>query len=237
MKDYITLSNDYFEILIPKDLKEFGNDVLEFSTGKIKEYLAFFKEKSYGKKVKGAFLVTREDFLARIMEVRDKEDHMPPSWARGCFYGGETQILTSKENPRDDFYVLVHETFHLLFSKFVYEKNDWNRFMWLDESLACQFDTTTERLIDKGAFKKLVEKYKDVPTLPVMSDFSFKDGLFKTDKWNGYELFKIIGRYLIETMDKDELLKYINDYDRIKKDGKVILKNSIEYFVKKYNLK
>ncbi len=36
MKDYITLSNDYFEILIPKDLKEFGNDVLEFSTGKIK---------------------------------------------------------------------------------------------------------------------------------------------------------------------------------------------------------
>lgn len=234
--NYITVSNDFYEILIPEQYMEFGNKVLEYSTKKIKEFLDFFKEDSYGKIVKAAFLISREDFLDRIRAIKSPEDNMPPEWATGCFYGEETQVLL-QDDPYDSFYVLVHETFHLLFSKFVYDKNDWNRMIWLDEALAGNFDDTTERIVNNGYFKKLIIKYMNCSSLPIMTNFSFKDGLFKTDEYNGYDLFKIIGRYLVETMDSNELLEYINDYDRLVKDSETILNTSISYFIDKYELK
>lgn len=233
--DYIVITNEYFELLINKDNVEFGNKVLEYSTNKIKEYLEFFNEKSYGKKIKAAYLNTREDFLARIKEVKNEEDGMPPEWASGCFYGDEVQILV-KDDINKCFHVLVHETFHLLFGKFVYNKHGFNRIMWLDEALAGNYDDTTKKLIDNGYFKKMIIRYKDNKNLPIMSNFSFNNGVFNTKDYDGYDLVKIIGRYLIETKSNKELLEYINDYDKVIKDSKNILRVSIDYFVKKYEL-
>jgi len=237
MKNYITITNDYFEILIPSTLKKFGEEVLNYSTDKLKEFLSFFKEESYNKKIKGAFLINRDDFITRIKEVSAPNSSLPPQWATGCFYGGETQILLNENNPHERFNTLAHESFHLLFSKFVYEKNNIDRIVWLDESLAGNFDGTTEKLIKNNSFKSIIAKLIDNNKLPKMNKLSFSKGNIITEEYNGYDLFKVVGRYLIETKTKEDLLNYINDEEKVINDGKIILEESLNYFMLKYNLK
>lgn len=68
-----------------------------------------------------------------------------------------------------------------------------------------------------------------------MNELSFLKNNIKTDYYNGYDLFKVVGRYLIET--KENLFDYINNEEKILKDGANILVESLNYFVSKYNLK
>lgn len=208
MKNYITITNDYFEILIPSSLKNYGEEVLNYSTDKLKEFLSFFKEQNYGK-IKGAFLINHDDFIDRIKEVSAPNSPLPPKWATGCFYGGETQILLNENNPYERFNTLAHESFHLLFSKFVYEKNNIDRIVWLDESLASNFDGSTEKLIKNNTFENIIIKLMNNSKLPKMNELSISKGNIVTKEYNGFDLFKVVGRYLIET--KNDLLNYIND--------------------------
>lgn len=67
-------------------------------------------------------MISREDFISRIREVTFDEVMLPPEWATGSFYGGKVQILIDVNNPYDKFTTLSHESFHIMFSKFVYEK-------------------------------------------------------------------------------------------------------------------
>lgn len=235
MEKYRVLENDFFEILLPNSLENYGNETIEYSTNKLKEFLEFFKEESYGKKIKGSFFTVRQDFFNRIKEIAPGAN--PPSWAQGCFYGGEIQILLNPNNIYARFCTLAHESFHLLMNKFVYEKNNMNRIVWLDESLAGNFDGTTERLIENGKFQEMISKLKENTKLPKMNELQFSKGNITTKNYDGYDLFKVVGRYLIETKSKDELLEYINDEKKIKNDGDKILDTSIKYFSQKYNLK
>lgn len=234
MEKYITIENDFFEIFIAESIKEYGLEVIKYSTDKFVDFLHFFNEESYGSKIKGAFFTSREDFFQRIKEIAPGST--PPSWAQGCFYGGEIQIYLHPQHIYDQFCTLAHESFHLLFQKFVYEKNHRNRIVWLDESLAGNFDGTTDELIENGEFLKIIMKLRSSQNLPKMNDLEFSKGNIKTEAYNGYELFKVVGRYLIETKSKDELLKYINDIKKIVDDGNFILEDSIEYFSLKYDL-
>lgn len=70
-----------------------------------------------------------------------------------------------------------------------------------------------------------------------MNDLEFSKGNIKTEDHNGYDLFKVIGRYLIETKTQGEFLKYINDKSKVINDGNTILEVSLIYFSEKYNLK
>lgn len=58
----------------------------------------------------------------------------------------------------------------------------------------------------------------------------------RTSAYNAYELFKIVGRYLIETKTPNELFDYINNIEAITKDSKTILEESLTYFSKQYQL-
>ena len=144
--------------------------------------------------------------------------------------------MLTPQNLYDRFCTLAHESFHLLFQKFVYEKNHMDRIVWLDESLAGNFDGTTENLIEDDKFLEIILDLKSKQKLPKMDELEFSKGNIKTKDYNGYDLFKVVGRYLIETKNTDELLKYINDKNQIKKDGSIILEESINYFSKKYEL-
>lgn len=236
MKNYITITNDYFEILFPSALKNYGEEILNYSTDKLKEFLLFFNEQSY-EKIKGAFLLNHNDFIARIKEVSAPNSSLPPTYAKGCFYGGETQILLDENNPYERFNTLAHESFHLLFSKFVYEKNGIDRIIWLDESLASNFDGTTEKLIENNTFKNIIIKLINNNKLPKMNELSFSNENIITEEYNGFVLFKVVGRYLIETKTKEDLLNYINDEEKVINDGEKILEDSLNYFALKYNLK
>ena len=234
MKNYITITNEYFEILIPLSLKEYGEEVLNYSTDKVKEFLSFFREQNC-EKIKGAFLINHDDFINRMKEISAPNSPLPPEWATGCFYGGETQILLNENSPYENFNTLAHESFHLLFSKFVYKKNNIERIVWLDESLANNFDGSTDKLIKDGTFKNIIIKLINNNKLPNMNELSFSKGNIITKEYNGYDLFKVVGRYLIET--RSDLLDYINNKERIINDGKKILEESLDYFISKYNLK
>lgn len=232
-EDYITITNDYYEIYIPKSYEDYGNRVLEFSTKKLKENLLFFREKSFGKKIKGAFLTTREDYVNRVHLY--EPEHTPPKWAGGGYYGDEAMTLLNTENPERSFTTLAHESFHLLFDKFVYKKNNMDRIVWLDESFANNFDGKMEYRMKSGAFEKMVFNLKDNKKLPKMNELDFGKGNVKTKDYNGYELFIIVGRYLIETMSDDDLYDFINNENKVKEAGETILEDSINYFVAKYS--
>ncbi len=107
MKNYITIINDYFKILIPSSLKNYSEEVLNYSTDKLKEFLSFFKEPNY-EKIKGSFLINHDDFIDRIKKVSAPNSSLPPKWATGCFYGGKIQILLNENNPYERFNTLAH---------------------------------------------------------------------------------------------------------------------------------
>lgn len=234
MTKYITLKNTNFEILVPETLKTYGEEVLKYSSKKLKEYLLFFKEKPKNIKIKGSFLTNHSDFINRIKEVSGPNVQLPPAWATGCFYGGEIQILLDENKPYEKFTTLAHETFHILFSKFIYEKYNISRIVWLDEALASSFDGTTEKLIKNNTFKDIVNKLINNEKLPKLNNLSFAKGNIVSDEYNGYDLFKVVGRYLIET--KSNLLSYIKNEEQILNDGETLLDESINYFKSKYNL-
>lgn len=238
MEEYITIKNANYEIRFPKRLERYIEEVLAYSTTKLKEYLQFFNEDSYGSIIKVSFLLTREDFIKRLKEVAFSNAHILPNWsqwAEGSFCGNEVQILLEEENPYKRFYTLAHETFHLLFIKFIYEKNNWNRIIWLDESLAGNFDGTTADLIKHNIFPNIISRYVNTPNLPCMNEIDLTTNV-RTSAYNAYELFKIVGRYLIETKTPNELFDYINNIEAITKDSKTILEESLTYFSKQYQL-
>jgi hypothetical protein len=229
LNNYQIIKNEYYEIFIPNKFIDFGNKTLEYSTNKIKEYLSFFNEKTYGFKIKASFMLNHEDFIQRINDIQSTpQKALPPDWARGCFYGGECQILLD-DNPYKMFTTLAHESFHLLFTKFIYQKNNFSRIIWLDESLAVNFDGTTEKSIITGNFDLIVSNLLNNDYLPKMNDLSFDKNNIITENYNGYDLFAIVGRYLIETK-KETLLEYINNYNQVIKDGDTILQDSLKYF-------
>ena len=232
-EDYITITNDYYEIYIPKSYEKYGYQVLNFSTEKLKENLAFFKEKSFGTKIKGAFLTTREDYVNRVHLY--EPDHTPPKWAGGGYYGDEAMILLEPDKLEKRFATLAHESFHLLFDKFIYKKNNMNRIIWLDESLANNLDGRMPYRLKNGYLEKTVVKLNKLKKLPKMNELDFQKNV-KTNDYDGYDFFIIVGRYLIETMSDDELFAFINNESKVKEAGETILKDSIDYFIQKYNL-
>lgn len=42
MEKYVKIENDFFEILVPASMKDYGNKVMSYSTDKLKQYLMFF---------------------------------------------------------------------------------------------------------------------------------------------------------------------------------------------------
>ena len=227
MKEFKIIKNDFYEIYFPLEYEEYIKEVLDYSTNRLIDNLHFFNEDSYGDVIKASFFDEKEDFFNRICEIDSNAN--PPEWAMGCFYGGENQILLEKDNVRRRFYTLAHETCHLLFSRFIY-KNYSDRVVWLDEAFAANFSGEVEEELENGVFKEKLEKYINRNDLPKMSEISFKNNNVKTDSYNGYDFFHIVGRYLVEMYDSKELLELFNDESKVLELGTHILEDSIKYF-------
>ena len=124
----------------------------------------------------------------------------------------------------------------MLFLKYVYSNYKNNkRIVWLDESFAANFSGEVQNNINNGIFINQIKKYIGA-VLPNMNDISFENKNIKTKEYNAYDFFHIIGRYLIETNNKDNLLELYKDEGRVLNLGETILGDSIDYFIKKYNL-
>lgn len=233
MEAYSQLKNDYYEIYFPSKYEKDIKIILEYSTKKLIENLAFFNSNSYGQKIKVSFFDNKKDFFARIKFL--DENANPPEWASGCFYGGENQILLDKDDLNSKFFTLAHESCHLLFCKYIY-KYYCERIVWLDESFAANFSGEVDKELNNGIFIDYIKKYINNKTLPKMCDISFNKNNIVTDEYNAYDLFHIVGRYLLEKYTKEKLLDLYKDLNEIKKLGKTILTDSLLYFKNKYNL-
>lgn len=233
MREFVTLKNEYYEIYFPIEYEKDIKEMLEYSTNKLIENLSFFKESSYGEVIKASFFDKREDFTNRIKSLCS--DANPPSWATGCFYGGENQILLDDKDVKKRFLTLAHESCHLLFFKFVY-KNYNDRVVWLDEAFAANFSGEVERELENGEFVNIVKEYLDRDDLPKMNDISFEKNNIVTASYNAYDFFHIVGRYLVEVNSSSELLSLFFDEDKVLMLGESILETSIKYFKDKYFL-
>lgn len=233
MKNYKTLKNEYYEIIFPNKYEEDIKKILEYSTNKLIGNLNFFNQVSYGQIIRASFFDEKDAFFSRIHEL-DK-NATPPDWAKGCFYGGENQILFEENNIKIRFYTLAHETCHLLFSKFIYN-NYKNRVVWLDESFAANFSGEVERELGNGMFIEKVKKYLNCNSLPNMNEISFENNNIKTNQYDAYDFFHIIGRYLLEIHSSEELLNFYKDEENVLKLGKNILSESLLYFKQKFSL-
>lgn len=231
-ENYITISNEYYEIYTKECLKGYVNRAMNYSTSRMKKYLNFFKEHSYGKKIKVSYFDNRDDFFDRIKLLNPKAT--PPKWATGCFCGGEIQILLYP-SMEARFLTLAHETFHLFFNKFVYDKEKFNRIVWLDESLAAAFSGQTEKTIETGRFLEILKRLLELKTFPNINDLKFQNNNIKTKDYDAYDFFFVIGAYLRETMDDSELLRFIRDKEIVLESSNFILQKSLEFYKNKYN--
>lgn len=233
MENYKKLKNEYYEIIFPNEYEKDIKEILEYWTSRLIDNLKFFDKISYGQVIKASFFDRKEDFFARIYEL-DK-NATPPDWTQGCFYGGENQILFKENNIKDSFYTLAHESCHLLFSKFIYN-NYKDRVVWLDESFAVNFSGEVEKELENGMFVEKVKKYLNCNSLPNMNKISFKNNNVKTDEYNAYDFFHIIGRYLLEIYSRKELLEFYKNEERVLNIRENILIESILYFKLKLSL-
>lgn len=154
------------------------------------------------------------------------------------FFKEETyakKIKASFFDNREDFVNRIHESCHLLFSKFIY-KNYKERLDWLDESFAASFSGELYNIINNNEFVDLVKLYVNREDLPNMNDIRMNKGNVLTKEYNAYHFFRIIGKYLIDTNTDKELLELFNNEERCLELGPTILKTSIDYYKNKFNL-
>ena len=234
MNGYKIIKNDYYEFIYDEKYEKEVIRILNYSTRKLKENLDFFGTSSYGEIIKVSFFDNREDFFKRIYEISPSAT--PPAWAKGCFYGNENQVLFLNGNINSRFFTPAHESCHLLFYKYVYSHyKHLKRLTWLDEAFAVTFSGEVDNHVDNGKFLLQITKYIGVE-LPNLNDIKFENNNVKTDTYDAYDFFYIVGKYLQETMSKNELLSLFMDEERVFMLGNTVLNDSLDYFVSKYKL-
>lgn len=228
MKEIIT--KDYI-INYEPELDEFVKKTLSHAKKKKIEFYKIFNCIETDINVlKASFFVNREDFVNYIKNISNGDT--PPSWATGCFYNGEIQVLVNINNPDIKMHTLAHETMHLFFDKTIYEKYNIDRVNWLDESFAVYLDGNPDDISNKELLRIIdyLDKIDDDFDMATLEDYN----KIKTKEYNGYDMFNIIGKYIFETKQEQKYLDLIKqDRTAVLEIGKHILKEAIEYFKNK----
>ncbi len=176
--------------------------------------------------LKASYFSNRIDFVNYIKSISDGNE--PPIWASGCFYNNEIQVLVDVEDEKDvkaKEHTLLHEIVHLYFDNCVYHKYNIPRVRWLDESFATYLDGLTSEIKTqdlKNICKNIKVEDFDVNILDDIKKV-------KSEKYNGYDMFKVIGYYIFNQHIEKEMLETLKtDVEKIRLVGKNILKKSID---------
>lgn len=216
MTEYKIFENDSFKIEYPIDLENFTQVSVKNAMDSIEKLKTLFKTKE-SLKLNAKFFDIREDFVKYIKQYSTRKEI--PNWIRGCFYNNGIQVYIDKNN---DYqlnrmrYTLLHETVHSYFNKYIYDKYNIKRICWFDEAYA----------------NYLVKCPKDIKqilqTLELPIDFNLSS--LSNPERNAYGSFNLIGYYIFSTHQEKELLNLlIKDSEQIRKLGKTILKEAVEY--------
>ena len=216
MTGYKTFENHNFRIEYPEDLENFIMFSVKNAMDNIEELKILFKTKE-NLKLNANFFDIREDFVKYIKQYSTRKEI--PNWIRGCFYNNGIQIYIDKNNSYQldrMRYTLLHETVHLYFTNYIYDKYNIKRICWFDEAYANYLDKSPKVI-------KQILKTLELPIDFNMSSLSKPEG-------NAYGAFNLIGYYIFSTHQEKEFLNLlINDSEKIRELGKTILKKSVEY--------
>ena len=229
MKEIIT---DRFVINFQEGLEDFvanSLNIVELKMPILKDL--FGKDAEFVGKLKASFFTERKDFVEYIKSISNGKT--PPEWATGCFYNGEIQTLLNMKNEEDMKYkihTLTHEMTHLYIQKLVYEKYKIDRIRWFDESYASFVDghicnRTKEELQNICEQLKLLGHF----------DLNILDNInkVKTNEYDGYDMFLIVGKYIFENDLSKKYLDLIKTKpEELRKEGRSILEKSIQYVLK-----
>ena len=222
-----TMITQAFVINYEPKLRDFVVSTSNHAKEKKKEFCKLFGcVEQEIERLQASFFVERNEFVKHIQTISNGQT--PPKWATGCFYNGEIQVLVDLKNPEEKMNTLAHELLHLFFEKMIYQKHNIERVNWLDESFAVyldggehDFDGELEKSI------KYLSKISKGFDMNILCDYN----IIKTKKYDGYDMFNIIGKYIFETKQENKLLKMlIENRQQIVELGKHILQDAINYF-------
>jgi len=229
MKEIIT---DRFIINFQDGLEDFVANSLNIVKLKMPIINDLFGEDAEGVgELKASFFTVRKDFVEYIKSISN--GRTPPEWATGCFYKGEIQTLlniNSKEEMKYKIHTLTHEMTHLYIQKLVYEKYKIDRIRWFDESYASFIDghicnKTKEELQIICKKLKMLGQFD----LNILDDIN----KVKTNEYDGYDMFLIVGKYIFENDLSKKYLDLIKiKPEEIRKEGRSVLEKSIQYVLK-----
>ncbi len=215
MAEYKTFENDSFRIEYPIDLENFTQFSVKNAMDSIEKLKMLFKTNEI-LKLNANFFDIKEDFVKFIKQYSTEEI---PDWVRGCFYNDGIQLYVDKNSSYQlerMKYTLLHETAHLYFNNFIYDKYNINRICWFDEAYANYLDKCPRDI------KKILQ------TLELPLDFDMSS--LSSPKSDAYGAFNLIGYYIFSTHQEKELLNLlIKDSEQIREMGKTILKKSVDY--------
>ena len=221
MTEYKTFENDSFRIEYPIDLENFTQFSVKNAMDSIEKLKTLFKTKE-SLKLNANFFDIREDFVKFIKQYSIEEI---PDWVRGCFYNDGIQLYVDKNSSYQlerMKYTLLHETVHLYFNNYIYDKYNIKRICWFDEAYANYLDKCPRDT------KKILQ------TLELPIDFNMSS--LSTPKSDAYGAFNLIGYYIFSTHQEKELLNLlIKDSEQIRELGKTVLKDAVEYIENKKN--
>ena len=216
MTKYKTFENDSYKIEYPIDLESFTQFSIKNAMDSIKKLKTLFKTKE-NLKINVNFFDIREDFIKYIKQYSTRKEI--PDWIMGCFYNNGIQLYIDKNSSYQldiQRYTLLHETVHLYFNNYIYDKYNIKRICWLDEAYANYLDKSPKDI------KQILQ------TLELPIDFNMSD--LTSPESNAYGAFNLIGYYIFSTFQDKKLLNLlIKDSEQIRKLGKTILKEAVEY--------
>ena len=219
MTKYKTFENDSYKIEYPIDLESFTQFSIKNAMDSIKKLKTLFKTKE-NLKINVNFFDIREDFIKYIKQYSTRKEI--PDWIMGCFYNNGIQLYIDKNSSYQldiQRYTLLHETVHLYFNNYIYDKYNIKRICWLDEAYANYLDKSPKDI------KQILQ------TLELPIDFNMSD--LTRPESNAYGAFNLIGYYIFSTFQDKKLLNLlIKDSEQIRKLGKTILKEAVEYIKK-----
>lgn len=224
MKSLIT---DNFVINYQTELDEFIQDALAIFNQQVTSILDIFGELPK-QKITASFFVERDAFVDYIKKITNGS--IPPAWAIGCFYNGEIQTLiniNNKASLNSKKHILTHEFVHLCINNAIYDRYGIDRIRWLDESFAGYLDGHTDT-ITPDKLQAVVHSLEELENFDVnvLND----PNKIKTETYNGYDIFVIIGKYIFKNnLAKDYLEKLKNNPAQIINLGKNILGTAIDY--------
>lgn len=229
MKD---LETKYLSLHYENNLEDFIQNSLNIFNERLKLVQSLFDgQNDKISKMECSFFTSRNDFNEYINKITNGKN--PPSWAIGCFYNDEIQILVDVNNQNQlskQQYTLIHEYTHLCIKHLIYQTYNIERVKWLDESYARYIDghlisTSKERI--NSLFESIFKNYKNLD----MNDLDNVKNLKVNDV---YAMFDIIGKYIFENNLEKEYLDILkrNNGDIIQL-GQTILMKSLLYLSKK----